>query len=340
MAELSWLWVSLVVLRVVSTLSSEVDRRSCSRAELASLRLVGRTFRARMALVRLAAQFATVRVVETRQTFPESWSATQNQSLHRTAASPGASRCALLVERRIVCRRSPPGGGRSLVSLYHRDSFCFGEQPMSPRVPIFPRDAQPTAVESALRSVRSLRLSFFLTAESAEDAERDRHTSQWPVWPPKCGITRRSTEQPPAPARVGAPRLSNVGLSADAHRRAAVGELGRWAAPSVRDMTRFSFWSSMARRRGDPLRSWRSLREASRQGCKGRKGCRVTRLATSLRDGGLRRVGPVLAPGVRGSLTIEPPNHALQATPVGAGLVVLSRRPGVPELGRSAASGV
>ena len=28
------------------------------------------------------------------------------------------------------------------------------------------------------------------------------------------------------------------------------------------------------------------------------------------------------------------PNHALQATPVGAGLEVLSRRPGVPELGR------
>ena len=28
------------------------------------------------------------------------------------------------------------------------------------------------------------------------------------------------------------------------------------------------------------------------------------------------------------------PNHALQVTPVGAGLVVLSRRFGVPELGR------
>ncbi len=35
-----------------------------------------------------------------------------NQSLHRTAASVGASRCALLVQTRIVCRRSPTGGCR------------------------------------------------------------------------------------------------------------------------------------------------------------------------------------------------------------------------------------
>lgn len=38
-------------------------------------------------------------------------------------------------------------------------------------------------------------------------------------------ITKRYTEQPPALARAGALGLSNVGLSAGAHRRAAVGEL-------------------------------------------------------------------------------------------------------------------
>ena len=38
-----------------------------------------------------------------------------------------------------------------------------------------------------------------------------------------------------------------------------------------------------------------------------------------------------------GSFRDRKPNHALQATPVGAGLVVLSHRPGVPELGRQAA---
>ena len=99
----------LVVLRVTSTLTSEVDRGSCSRAELALRRLVGRIFRAGMASVRPSAQFAMVRVVGARQTLPESWSATQNQSLHRTAASRGASRCGLVFGRRIVSRRSPPG---------------------------------------------------------------------------------------------------------------------------------------------------------------------------------------------------------------------------------------
>ncbi len=46
---------------------------------------------------------------------------------------------------------------------------------------------------------------------------------------------------------------------------------------------------------------------------------------------------PLALGGISGvRLRALKPNHALQATPVGAGLVVLSRRPGVPELGRSA----
>ena len=44
---------------------------------------------------------------------------------------------------------------------------------------------------------------------------------------------------------------------------------------------------------------------------------------------------PMVLGGLSGArLRDRKPNHALQATPVGAGLVVLSRRPGVPALGR------
>ena len=44
---------------------------------------------------------------------------------------------------------------------------------------------------------------------------------------------------------------------------------------------------------------------------------------------------PLALGGLSGArLRDRKPNHALQATPVGAGLVALYRRPGVPELGR------
>ena len=46
---------------------------------------------------------------------------------------------------------------------------------------------------------------------------------------------------------------------------------------------------------------------------------------------------PLALGGISGArLRDRKPNHALQATPVGAGLFVWSHRPGVPELGRSA----
>ena len=44
----------------------------------------------------------------------------------------------------------------------------------------------------------------------------------------------RSTEQPRATVQAEAPELSNVGLSADIHCRAAVGELGRSVARTLR----------------------------------------------------------------------------------------------------------
>ena len=156
--------------------------------------------------------------------------------------------------------------------------------------------------------------------------------------------TRRYTEQPPALARADAPGFSNVGLSADVHRRAAVGELVVRFSETLRGQMDIDLASLPADRiasvGGGPLIPGTSDHHGSFS-LFGFPGC------GELHDDGrvwgawladhFAAVGhyPLVLGGISGArLRDRKPNHALQATPVSARLEVLSRRPGVPELGR------